>query len=293
VTRARLGLISHKAKIAAFQCLANLGRLSEAISSLQELQVLHDNMFGRKHKYYGQTLVALARAQHLSGNARAARCLYDKVSFSFLNALPFWTQEAHSCKAVPLLSRVMGPQHHHVIAANVAYASALIELQQVCLAVCVLLIIIILSQFRVARPLLESAHSLQVQCLGASHSSSVHTSSLVSVCQSLYTDSRSLQLRQNSRAGSSSAQGASFPSSSESYLSIAAAHGWHLSDSEVSYWMLQQQSRDELSSADPHRAPAPPPDIVRAAEGFSILQPIEDSGHSGASEGSASDIGDD
>ena len=194
---------------------------------------------------------------------------------------------------MPLLSRLMGPQHHHVIAANVAYASALIELQQVCLAVFVLLTIIILSQFRVARPLLESAHSLQVQCLGESHSSSVHTSSLVSVCQSLHTDSRSLQLRQNSRTGSSSAQGSSFPSSSESYLSIAAAHGWQLSDSEVSYWMLQQQSRDELSSADPHRAPAPPPDILHAAEGFSNLQPIEDSGHSGASEGSASDIGDD
>jgi len=88
VTRARLGVISHKAKIAAFQCVANLGRLSEAISSLQELQILHDNMFGRQHKYYGQTLVALARAQHLSGNARAARCLYDKVSFQLFKRSP-------------------------------------------------------------------------------------------------------------------------------------------------------------------------------------------------------------
>jgi hypothetical protein len=57
--------------------------------------------------------------------------------------------------------------------------------------------------------------------------------------------------------------------------------------------MLQQQSRDEASSADPQRAPAPPPDVLRAAEGFSILQPIDNYGPSNASEGSASDIGDD
>jgi hypothetical protein len=81
LTRARLCIITHKAKLASFQCFANLSRLSEAIASLQELQSLHDNTFGRQHKYYGQTLVALARAQHLSGNARAARCLYDKVRF--------------------------------------------------------------------------------------------------------------------------------------------------------------------------------------------------------------------
>ena len=74
----------HKAKIASFQCFANLGRLSEAVSSLQELQGVHDNIYGRQHKYYGRTLLALARAQHLSGNARAARCLYDKVLLFFL-----------------------------------------------------------------------------------------------------------------------------------------------------------------------------------------------------------------
>lgn len=83
MARARLDIIMHKAKIAVFQCFAILNRLSEAIASLQELQGVHDSMFGRQHKYYGHTLVALARAQHLSGNARAARCLYDKVG-SFL-----------------------------------------------------------------------------------------------------------------------------------------------------------------------------------------------------------------
>jgi hypothetical protein len=79
VTRARLDIIMHKAKIAVLQCFAILNRLSEAIASLQELQSGHDSMFGRQHKYYGQTLVALARAQHLAGNVRSARCLFDKV----------------------------------------------------------------------------------------------------------------------------------------------------------------------------------------------------------------------
>ena len=189
----------------------------------------------------------------------------------------------------------MGPQHHYVISANVAYASALIELQQVCLitSCCSQHSSHPRSQFRVARPLLESAHSFQVQCLGESHSCSAHTRSLVSVCQSLHSDSSSLQLHQNFGSRSSSADGSPSLSSADSYLSIAAAHGWHLSDSEVSYWMLQQQSRDELSSLDPQRAPAPAPDVFCAAEGYSTLQPTEDSGPSGVSEGSASDIGDD
>jgi len=79
---------------------------------------------------------------------------------------------------------------------------------------------------------------------------------------------------------------------SSAQSSPSNAVSWHLSDSEVSFWLLQQQSRDEALSADPPRAPAPPPDISRASETLSILQPIQDSGHSGASEDSTSDIGD-
>jgi hypothetical protein len=128
--------------------------------------------------------------------------------------------------------------------------------------------------------------------LGELHPSSVHTLSLVSVCQSLHSDSSSSQLQQVHRSGLSSIESSqSSSSSADSSPSIAAT--WQLSDSEVSFWILQQQSRDEASSTDPLRAPAPPPDILRAAEGFSILQPMENPGPSGVSEGSASDIGDD
>jgi hypothetical protein len=118
--------------------LATLNRLPEAVASLQQLQIAHDRVFGRQHKYYGLTLIALARAQHLSGNARAARCLYDKVCnhparlfFAAPISLPYAQQ------AVPLLARLLGSQHHEVISANVAYASALMELQQVFTFACV------------------------------------------------------------------------------------------------------------------------------------------------------------
>ena len=140
-----------------------------------------------------------------------------------------------------------------------------------------------------AGPLLESTYALQVQCLGESHSSSVHTLSLVSLCRSLRLDNSGLQLQQTSRSRSSSLS-SSLQSSAQSSPTISEA--WHHTDSEVSYWLLQQQSRDEASSADPPRAPAPPPNASRAAEAVSILQPIQDSEPSGASEDSASDIGD-
>ena len=120
---------------------------------------------------------------------------------------------------------------------------------------------------------------------------SLHTHSLVSLCQSLHSDSGGLQLQRPPHSESSSIESSPLPSPPDSSPAIAAT--WQLSDSEVSYWMLQQQSRDDVSSADPLRAPAPPPDVFRAAEGFSILQPIENSGASDANEGPASDIGDD
>jgi hypothetical protein len=143
----------------------------------------------------------------------------------------------------------------------------------------------------VALPLLESTYTLHAQCLGESHPSSLHTHSLVSLCQSLHSDSGGLQLQRPPRSESSSIESSPLPSPPDSSPAIAAT--WQLSDSEVSYWMLQQQSRDDVSSADPLRAPAPPPDVFCAAEGFSILQPIENSGASDANEGPAGDIGDD
>ena len=141
-------------------------------------------------------------------------------------------------------------------------------------------------QFRVARPLLESSYAFQVQCLGEAHPTSAHTLSLVSVCQSLHSGSSGLQAQPSSRrSGSSSLDDSPLLSPAASHPSIAAT--WQLSDSEVAYWMLQQQARDELS-ADPQRAPAPPPDVTRTAEGFSILQPVEGLQASGASGSEAS-----
>ena len=147
-------------------------------------------------------------------------------------------------------------------------------------------------QFRVARPLLESSYAFQVQCLGEDHPTSAHTLSLVSVCQSLHSGSSGLQAQRSSRRSGSSSDDSPLLSPSASYPSIAAT--WQLSDSEVAYWMLQQQARDELS-ADPQRAPAPPPDVTRTAEGFSILQPVEGLQASGASgsEASGDDNGND